>query len=306
MAAIALALPAGAAGQGRSGGDGAPPSAPPVTAGQGPRQPSTPAPVSTVQLKQTVERYLRHSFAWGPSFKVQIGEPRESTVPNFYELDIEVTYPDGNSNQGSLYVSKDGRHVIRGEVQQTDVDPFAAVRSQIKLEGQPFKGPADARVVVVEYADFQCPSCRQMYLEIKQLLPRYPQVKFVFKDFPLDHIHPWARNAALAGRCAYRQDPGTFWKLHDALFDNQQSITAENHWQRFADLATAAGLDAQAFRVCMTSPEAKAEVDASVQEAISLRVANTPTLFINGRRFVGGTRADLENILRYELNATPR
>ncbi len=274
-----------------------------TVAGQGTANSSAPLPVA--QLKQTVERYLRHSFAWGPSFQVRVGEPREATVPNFYELDIEVTYPDGNSSQGSLYISKDGRHVIRGEVQQTDVDPFAAIRSQIKLEGQPFKGPADSRVVVVEYADFQCPSCRQMYLELKQIVPRYPQVKFVFKDFPLEHIHPWARNAALAGRCAYRQDPAAFWKMHDALFENQASITAENHWQRFADLAVQAGLDPQAFRLCMTSPEATAAVDASVHEAISLRIANTPTLFINGRRFVGGNRADLENILRYELDSPP-
>src|SRR5437879_8572806 len=93
-------------------------------------------------------------------------------------------------------------------------DPLAAVRSQIHLADCPSKGPANARVVVVEYADFQCPTCGQLHKVLSEIEPQYPQVRFVYKDFPLTHIHPWAMTAAIAGRCAYRQNPEAFWKLH--------------------------------------------------------------------------------------------
>ena len=171
------------------------------------------------------------------------------------------------------------------------------------MDGRPFKGPANASVVVVEYADFQCPSCRQLYDVLKQVVPLYPQVKFVFKDFPLDQIHPWARNAANAGYCALQQNPAAFWKIHDRLFETQATITAENHWQKLQDFATEAGLESGRFRLCLTDPATKAAIDASIAEAIKLRIANTPTMFINGRRVVGGNREQLEQILQFELEA---
>ena len=73
----------------------------------------------------------------------------------------------------------------------------------------------------MEYSDFQCPVCRSLHDALRGLLPNYPQVKVVFKDFPLETLHPWARTAALAGRCAYQQDAKAFWKLYDLIYDNQ-------------------------------------------------------------------------------------
>jgi len=262
------------------------------------------SPLPTAELKQKVESFVRKLFAMGPTYRVTVGDPTDAKLPGFYQVLVEVAVQD-SSDQAVMYVSTDGKYVLRGEIYQTDSDLFAAVRAQIKLDNQPFKGPTEAKVVVAEYADFQCPSCRQLYEILKQVVPLYPQVKFVFKDFPLDQIHPWARNAAAAGRCTYNQNPAVFWKMHDLLFENQATITAANHWQTLQDFAAQVGLDAAAFRVCLTSPETKAYIDASIQEAIGLRIANTPTMFINGRRVVGGNREQLEQILQFELGAQP-
>src|SRR2546426_12844249 len=90
--------------------------------------------------------------------------------------------------------------------------------------------------------------------------------------------------AAIAGRCAYRQNPEVFWKLHDSIYDKQDVISAENAWQKMLDFAGQAGLDTAAFRACMASPEAAQAVQQSVKEAQTLKIANTPTIRSEERR----------------------
>jgi len=268
-----------------------------ATVGQTP--PSGTAPTSA-QLQQRVEAYVRKLYAWGPSFQVVVGMPKDSTVPGFYEVIVQVT-AGGQSDTGTVWVSKDGRFLLRGEVNDLTVDPFAAARRLIKLEGSASHGPADARVVVVDYSDFQCPHCRQLDTELRALTARYPQVRFVSKHFPLSQIHPWAMTAATAAWCANRQKPEAYWAFHHLLFDNQDNITTENAWQKVQDLAGQAGFDSGAIRTCMASPEAKAAIEADLKEGVALSIANTPTVFINGRRVVGGDRNILEQFISYEL-----
>jgi protein-disulfide isomerase len=141
---------------------------------------------------------------------------------------------------------------------------------------------------------------------MRTLLPKYPQVRFVFKDFPLVEIHPWAMTAAIAGRCAYQQSHDGFWKFHDLVFDNQELISAENAWDKLQDLASQSGMDPAAFRGCIADPKTKEAVDRSREEGLRLNIANTPTIFINGRRQIGGTSAVLEQYLRYELTTSRR
>jgi protein-disulfide isomerase len=126
-------------------------------------------------------------------------------------------------------------------------------------------------------------------------------VRVVFKDFPLDSIHPWARTAALAGRCAYQEKPEAFWKMYDAIYDNQEIISASNAWAKMADYAGQAGLNADTFKACMASPEAAAAVDASRANGQQLEVNSTPTVFVNGRRLVGADARALEQYIQYEL-----
>lgn len=93
--------------------------------------------------------------------------------------------------------------------------------------------------------------------------------------------------------------------MHDSIFDSQQVISAENVWQKMQDFAAKAGLEPESFRACMASPEAKQAVLQSVKEAQELKVANTPTVFVNGRRMIGADRILLEQFLQYELMSHP-
>ena len=273
-----------------------------------PKKSTGPAPATTVPaagpIEQKLEAYLRKVYAWGPSFQVKVGPLKDASVAGFYQVPVQVTM-SGQSDSTVVYVSKDGRYLLRGDMQDMTADPLAANRAQIHLANNPSKGPVDARVVVVEYADFQCPSCRQLYQTLRAIEPNYPQVRFVFKDFPLTQVHPWAMTAAIAGRCAYIQKPDTFWKLHDLIFDNQEIISPENVWQKMLDFAGQVGLSTEAFRTCMASQEATQPVLANAKEGQALKIANTPTVFVNGRRLVGGDRTFLEQFVQYELSTQP-
>ncbi len=123
----------------------------------------------------------------------------------------------------------------------------------------------------------------------------------VFKDFPLESLHPWARTAALAGRCAYEQNPSVFWKLYDLIYDQQELISASNAWAKMTDFAGQTGLNADAFRACVASPAAGAAIEASKANGQKLEVGSTPTVFVNGRRMVGADPHLLEQYIQYEL-----
>lgn len=283
-----------------------PPATPAPPAKAAPRAPAAHKAAATPEasaITKKVVKYLRNVYAWGPQFHVKIGAPAETPIPGLLQVPIEVNL-SGDTNAGQVLVSADGRYIVQGELSDMNADPFAAIRQKIHLENAPSDGPADARVVVVEYGDFQCPSCRQLQQVIKPLRANYPQVRFVFRDFPLTQIHAWAMTAALGGRCVLRQNRAAFWSYYDTVYESQDLIKAENAWDKMLEQAAALGLDQDAFKTCVAAPETKQEVEASVQEGIALKVANTPTVFVNGRRLVGGDRESLEQYIQFELAAT--
>ena len=148
------------------------------------------------------------------------------------------------------------------------------------------KGPAQARAVIVEYSDFQCPACRVAEPAIEQILALYgADTRFVFKHFPLEGMHHYARAAAIAAECAGKQ--GKFWEYHDALYKRQQewsNETAEEHLQKYAKELK---LDSAAWGACRADPASARAIDADKTEGEQRWVGSTPTFFVNGRRFVG-------------------
>jgi protein-disulfide isomerase len=252
------------------------------------------------ELKRKVDLYLRNLFAFGPDVKLLVGDFKETGVPGLLETDIDLTIGE-NKEDAKMWVSKDGKFLVRGELNDMSKDVFAENRAKLETKNAPSNGRPGAAVTVVEFADFQCPVCKQLHDALRGILPNYPQVNFVFKDYPLEQVHPWARTGAIAGRCAYQQDPKAFWKMYDSLYDNQDLISAENAWTKMVDYAGRTGLDMDSFKACMTSPEATAAVDASIANGKLLDVSSTPTLFVNGRRIVGADPHQLEQFLQYEL-----
>jgi protein-disulfide isomerase len=271
-------------------------------------KPADPRPATTqpsaspeqARLMKSTEAFVRELYGWGSNVKVSLGPFRQSGAADFYTVPIEVTLNE-QKETGEVYVSKDGKTLLRGEIFDMAADPFAENRAKIHVNGSPSKGPADARVTLVEFADFQCPHCRELWEALQAVEAQYPQVRVVYKNFPLTQIHPWANTAALGAQCAFKQSPAAFWKVHDSIFENQDVISAENVWDKLIEFAKSAGLDADGFKSCLSAPESQRDVDASRAEGVALGVASTPTVYINGRPLVGGDVTTLSQDIDFEL-----
>jgi len=274
-----------------------------VTLGQ--QAQSTTASSTATALSPTqknIEAYLRHLYAFGPDVPISVGPPKETSVEGLLETTINVTIGE-NKETVKFYVSKDGKYLFRGEMSDITKDPLAATRVQIQMKDAPSLGDPKAAVTLVEYSDFECPVCRSLHDVLRGMLPAYAgKVRVVFKDFPLEQIHPWARTAAIAGRCAYQQDPAAFWKMYDLIYDNQEIISVGNAWTKMMDYAGQSRLDTDAFKTCMASPEAGEAVNASHSNGQLLEVNSTPTVFVNGRRLVGADEHLLQQYINYELD----
>lgn len=249
-------------------------------------------------LETRVEKYLRNLYAWGSDYEVKVGTPKPSPIADLLEVPITVSKA-GQSDTASVYVSKAGRYMVRGELTDMTLDPFADVAAKLHVGNSPTLGPADARVTLIEFADFECPACRQLDLILRDLLPKHPEARLVFKQFPLTDIHPWAMTAALATQCAYEQNPAAFWKMHDAIYDAQDTITPDDAWDKFLDLATQNGLNVETYKACMADPATTAQVDSTIEEGHTLTITATPTTFVNNRRTVGPNRDALSQYLSY-------
>jgi protein-disulfide isomerase len=156
------------------------------------------------------------------------------------------------------------------------------IRVEVSTEGAPVRGAKDAPVTLVEFSDFQCPFCKQAEPTVKRLLERYPdKLKLVYRDFPLEGIHPQARPAAEAARCA--ADQGKFWEYHDVLYASNLG-GAPDEYRRYAEKV---GLDVPKFDECVKSGTHRAGVQRDLQEGSRLGVTGTPAFFVNGRPLQG-------------------
>jgi protein-disulfide isomerase len=252
--------------------------------------------------KQALETWVRHLFLWGPQISVSIGEPRPAEIPGFYDVAVVATAGQARQEE-KLLVSLDGRRVIRGTVYDVSRSPFAGDLAKFRTDGAASVGPADAPVQLVIFSDLQCSYCAQAAEVLRQkIIPAYPkELRVVFKDMPLDQIHPWARQAAVLGRCILRQKADAFWAYHDWIFSIQAQITPENLRAKVAEFAKSNGLDPEGLNRCADSPSVAAEVEKSVNEARALGLNSTPTMFVNGRRVVGMVAPDqLQKVIEHE------
>jgi len=174
------------------------------------------------------------------------------------------------------------------------------IRLKVVTEGHPAKGPATAPVTIVEFSDFECPYCGGLYPTLKQIEGNYKdKIRIVYRQFPLNAIHPRAQKAAEASLCANEQ--GKFWQLHDAMFTDQQKLTVDDLKAKAAALS----LDMAAFGSCLDSGKHAEAIRESIVEGSKAGVDGTPALFINGR-YLGGNQpyAEIEKVIEDELSRT--
>jgi protein-disulfide isomerase len=153
------------------------------------------------------------------------------------------------------------------------------------------QGPATAPVTLVEYADYECPYSGRAYHVIKGVQRELgDQLRFVYRNFPLREIHPHAQHAAEAAEAAANQ--GTFWEMHDSLFEHQHALD-DDHLRQYA---ASLGLDTEIFTQDMAQHRNAAQIEEDLLGGVQSGVLGTPTLFINGVRSEGSP--DRESLLR--------
>ena len=151
----------------------------------------------------------------------------------------------------------------------------------LAVGGSPARGPQDAWVTMIEFADFQCPYCGQVVPTLDALASEYPDdLRLVFKNLPLSQHH-YAMSAAMAARCAMAQD--RFWEMYELLFANQQHLTDDD----LTAYATQIGLDMDAWNACRAQPSPDGQIAQDQADAKRAGVMATPTFFVNGKPLVG-------------------
>ncbi len=269
------------------------------------RAQSAPAPAAKPTFdKARIEALVRYVDVFRGKVEVQIGEPKPSKyLPGYREFTVHLTFENGGTRDDIYFASADGETIIKGAAYNLGLNPFQSNLDRVTTNDDPSFGPAHAPVTLVEFGDFQCPDCKNEAPVLRRALPQMygDKVRVVFKNFPLESIHPWARPAAIASRCVFRQNAESFWKYYDWIYDQQSEVTPDNVNERILGWAGTAGLDAGKLKACMESKAAAEEVDAATAQAHAIGAGGTPTLVINGRRIGGLQWPDLQIVINIEL-----
>lgn len=247
------------------------------------------------ELSRRIERQLRVTYNVPPTVKVIISAPHASEFPNYDA--ISVTFDgDGKKKSYDFLLSKDQKTLIRMSKMDLGKDPYAEVMNKIDVKGRPIRGNPKAKVVVVNYDDFECPFCSRVHQTLfPELLKEYgDRVEFIYKDFPLSEIHPWAIHAAVDANCLAAQSTDAYWDFADYIHSNQQVVNGQKERDKqFAELdkttLSEAGkfkLDPAKLQAC-TKEQKEDAVKASVKEGESLGITGTPTMFVNGQMLDG-------------------
>lgn len=212
-----------------------------------------------------------------------------ATSPAFAQQDVGALKAELDRLKAEVESIKSELRSIREFLQrrspsaQPTVSPPRVV-AQVNVAGNPTLGKQDAAVTLVEFSDYQCPFCRQFFENTLPALKKEyvdtGKARYVFRDFPLDSIHPNARKAAEAAHCAGEQ--GMYWKMHDTLFQNQQALQVDQ-LTAYAELLK---LDVNAFQRCVENGTYASKVQKDFDEGVMAGIQGTPGFF------VGRTRGD--------------
>lgn len=263
-------------------------------------------------LNKKIERQVRSYYKIPPEVHLLVGAPSANAeLPNYES--VVVTIDNGGKKQDLTFlVSKDHSSMMRVIKFDLSKDPFAETMSKIDTAGRPVRGAKASKVVVVNFDDFECPFCSRMHQTLfPQILKEYgDRVTFVYKDYPLVEIHPWATHAAVNANCLAAQNGDAYWDFADYIHANQREVNNEKTPAAKTDaldrLTMLQGqkhnLDAAKLQSCIKAQD-DAAVKASMKEAEGVGVEATPTLFINGQKIDGAVpisevRAALDQALK--------
>lgn len=252
---------------------------------------STPPP----EVAKRIDRQVRAYYEIPASVKVTLSPLKPSDFPNYDALTITFDGGEKKTNYDFL-LAKDGKTLLRMTKLDLSKDPYAEVMKKIDISGRPVRGNKDAKVVAVNFDDLQCPFCSRMHSVLfPELLKEYgDRVAFIYKDYPLDEIHPWATHAAINAECLAAQSGDAYWDFADYIHANQSEVNSEKTLgSRLAALDRLAleqgqkhHLDEAKLEACIKAQNDSA-LKASIHEGDELGISATPTMYINGEKLDG-------------------
>jgi protein-disulfide isomerase len=209
------------------------------------------------------------------------GEVPEEEIAAFYDENSERMGEndlDEMRDRISTYLTEQRVVTIVADLRDQSATEILLEPARVEVEAiGPSKGPDDAVVTIIEFSDFQCPYCQRVVPTIEQIVAKYPtQVRFVFRNLPLNRIHSRAQPVAEAAACADKQ--GNFWGYHDLIFANNRALSDEDLEGHASEL----GLEMPTFRQCVQDRETQQIVETDLAAAESLQISGTPSFLING------------------------
>lgn len=254
---------------------------------------ATPAPCSTLDSATTakVAEYVAAKYHMPSITQLSLKSASQANADCYWKFQYEVL---SSRRVITLYLTPDRKYLVPA-IYDRNSDPLAEERvareeslRALTAGHAASEGPKNSPVTLVEFSDFQCPYCSRLTTMLeKDVLPDNPDVRVVFRNFPLA-MHPWAQPAAQIAACAQMQNDAAFWKLHDYIFSNQKEITAANVTDKLLAVADAQpGLKHDAFHECVDQSLTMGPVAKDVELGKRFDVHATPTVFINGVKIEG-------------------
>jgi protein-disulfide isomerase len=252
-------------------------------------------------LAHKIEHHVRAYYSVPAEIKVTVGNITPSSeLPGYDSVSVLIDSGPRQKDYKFL-ISKDRLTMLR--VTQFDLtkDAFAELMGKIDIIGRPIRGDKTAKVVVVNFDDFECPFCSRMHETFfPEILKEYgDRVAFVYKDFPLTEMHPWALHAAVDANCLAAQSGDAYWDFADYMHANKGAVdnekTADARDAAIDQMAMLQGqkhsVDAAKLQSCLKAQNEDG-VRASIKEAQDLGIDATPTVYVNGQKISGLVSAD--------------
>lgn len=249
---------------------------------------------------RSIERQIRASYHLASSVQIQVGPILPSDFANYDA--VKLTFADGaKKKEYDFLISKDRKTLFRLTKFDLSKDPNQELMSKIDLKGRPTRGNKDAKVVLVNFDDFQCPFCSRLHQTLfPEIYKEYgDRVLFVYKDFPLVEMHNWAIHAAVNANCLAQQNSDAYWDFADYIHTNQKQVNSQHGQEaQTAELDRITllqgqqhNLDIAKLQTCIKTQKDDS-IEASMKEGESLGVSATPVLFVNGEEVDGALPID--------------
>ncbi len=260
--------------------------------------------------KDVVDSFLQANWGYDESRMWQVQAILKTQAEGVSKVIVLIGDKTGKEKPQALefFALPDGKHIITGNsIIEFGAHPFADARQKLEQEADgPYRGSASKDLELVEFADFQCPHCKEAQANMDKLVADYPKARIVFENFPIPSIHPESVKAAEYGLCVDKLGASTaFFQYAAAVFDGQDGLaTPDGATLTLNSAVTKAGLDPTKVSACAADPQIKASVDASVKLGTDLGVSEVPTLVINGREVPANIPYDaLKKIIDYQIKA---